>query len=217
MVVPRSGRSGRRLIWLLLTSVTAHATVGVGRCFQLVVRRLLQGDQRVVSLRRRSKDLIELALGGFLGAGLGVLDDEDHRQRRCRCQCLEHGLQAGREPEYGTPENPHHDGDDHPERNRRPPRQPVQDVKDSAARVPLFGPLPRTVPHCLSPSLNCASCRAAEPVAGFQHDRTMVSEDALRSSLAPLYVKRLSEGLEAEQSALAVVKDWLFRVLIGRA
>ena len=43
---------------------------GVGRCLQLVVGRLLQGDQRVVSSRRRAKDLIELALGGLLRAGL---------------------------------------------------------------------------------------------------------------------------------------------------
>src|SRR5664280_1244440 len=101
-----------------MACVTACVTVGVGRCFQLVVGRLFQGDQRVVSFRRSSKDLIEFALGGCLCTRLCVLDDEDHGQCCCCRKRLEHGLQSGRELKHCAEENPHHDGCHYTERKR---------------------------------------------------------------------------------------------------
>ena len=43
--------SGRRLLACVTACITVGVTVGVGRLFQLVVGRLFQGDQGVVSFR----------------------------------------------------------------------------------------------------------------------------------------------------------------------
>jgi hypothetical protein len=47
---------------------------------QFVVRGVLEREQGVIGAWYGQEDLVELALGGPLMAGLAVLDDEDHRQ-----------------------------------------------------------------------------------------------------------------------------------------
>jgi hypothetical protein len=45
---------------------------------QFVVGCMLEGEQSIVGIGYGQEDLVELALGRTLMAGLGVLDDEDH-------------------------------------------------------------------------------------------------------------------------------------------
>jgi hypothetical protein len=82
---------------------------------QLGVRRVLQRDQGVVGVGQHPEDLVELALGGGLMAGLGVLDDEHHGHGDRRDQGLEDLLPAARKAEHRTDQKPHRHGGQHAE------------------------------------------------------------------------------------------------------
>jgi len=62
---------------------------------QFVLGCVLEGEQGIVGTGYGQEDLVELALGRPLMAGLGVLDDEDHGQGQGGHHGLEYRFPAG--------------------------------------------------------------------------------------------------------------------------
>jgi hypothetical protein len=67
----------------------ANGSMLAGCGVQFVVGSVLKGKQSIVSAGYGQEDLVELALSRALVACLGVLDNEDHGQRKGGYQCLE--------------------------------------------------------------------------------------------------------------------------------
>jgi hypothetical protein len=64
---------------------------------QFVVGCVLEGEQSIVGIGYGQEELVELALGRPLMAGLGVLDDEDHSQGQGGYHGLEYRFPSGKE------------------------------------------------------------------------------------------------------------------------
>jgi hypothetical protein len=67
--------------WLIVQRGLADGQMLVAGGVQFVVGCVLEREQGVVGSGYGQEDLVELALGCALMAGLAVLDDEDHRPR----------------------------------------------------------------------------------------------------------------------------------------
>ena len=114
-------------------SFAAVAEVQVRQSLQLLVGRLLDGDQVLVSTSRGADELVELALQRGDLACLGVLDDEDHhegdrrrhRVERCRppvgkaCDGTDH---APDHDQHGSDNSGRGVGDDLTDTMQRPAR-----------------------------------------------------------------------------------------------
>lgn len=84
------------------------------------------------------EDLVELALSRALVACLGVLDNEDHGQRKGGYQCLEDGFLPGRESRRDAHQDPRSGRDDDEYRGRWPRRatvDPGQQQADERSRL----------------------------------------------------------------------------------
>lgn len=84
----------------------ADGPVLVSGGVQFVVGSVLESQQGVVGARYGQEDLVELALSRTLVACLGVLNDEDHGQRKGGYQCLEDGFPPGRESRRDARDDP---------------------------------------------------------------------------------------------------------------
>lgn len=84
----------------------ADGPVLVAGSVQFIVGGVLKGQQGVVGAGYGHEDLTELALGRTLVASLGVLDNEDHGQRKGGYQCLEDGFPPGRESRRDARDDP---------------------------------------------------------------------------------------------------------------
>jgi hypothetical protein len=93
---------------------------------------MFQGEQGIVGVGQHPEDFVELALGGGLMAGLGVLDDEHHGHGDRRDQRLEDLLPAARKVEDHTEQDPQRRGGQHADGGQGPagpavdlPQQPA--------------------------------------------------------------------------------------------
>jgi hypothetical protein len=126
---------------------------------------MLQGQRSVVGVRQDPQDLIKLALGGRLVAGLRVLDDEDHHDRDRGHQRLKGPLPQVRETERDTEADPRQARGQHADRRQGmpcpvvyPPEQPAALRPSLASGRGEFGPagsgagvpLVRCTHQCLS-------------------------------------------------------------------
>ena len=103
---------------------------------QFRVGGVLKGEQGVVRVRQGAQDLVELALRCPLVPRLGVLDDEDHRERQRGDQGLEDGLPPCRKPRGQAYPDPCHDHAEDQQGNRWAGRMPVYPGQPPAARRP---------------------------------------------------------------------------------
>jgi hypothetical protein len=74
---------------------------------QFFIGGVLECEQRVVGLGQSHEDLVELALRRPLTAGLGVLDNKDHREGDRGHQSLEDGLPPRGKSGHDADDDPH--------------------------------------------------------------------------------------------------------------
>jgi hypothetical protein len=110
---------------------------------QFRIGGVLKGEQGVVRVRQGVQDLVELALRCPLVPRLGVLDDEDHRERERGDQGLEDGLPPCRKPGGDAYHEPCRDYAEDHQGNRWAGRMPVYPGQPPADRRP--GPFLRRV------------------------------------------------------------------------
>lgn len=100
----------------------------MGLC-QLVIRRFLEGDHRVICVGKGVQNLVEFALRDEFLARLRVLNDEYHREGQRRDQCLEDRIEASGKADGSAPGQPHRVNPDDDQCKNRPRHKGIYPVQ----------------------------------------------------------------------------------------